>query len=448
MTTRQSDNSTTSFSLNRNILRLALPNIITNITVPLLGLVDLALMGHLGNPVYIGAIALGSIVFSLLYTGFGFLRMGTSGFTAQEFGAKNQQGMSLILWRSLLVGLGLGVLFILLQKPIEIISFQLLDGSKEVRALAIEYFRVRIWAAPATLGLYALYGWFLGMQDAKIPMVIAISINLINIVLDFVFVYWLNMTSAGVATASVIAQYSGLLLAGFFFLMRYKQYHIRFSFNRIVETRALKRFFGVNGDIFIRTIMLWFVLAFFTSRSAKAGNNILAVNTLLFQLFYFFSYFADGFAYAAEALTGKAKGAHKLDEMKAVIKSVFRWGWVIALSFTLIYGFGLNPIMKILSDNQLILSMAKPYYFWIIIMPLISIAAFNWDGIFIGATASRAMRNISIIVSLLVFLPAYYLTHTIWGNHGLWFAFDMFMIARGIGMWFYAKRGVLQKEVV
>jgi len=434
--------------MNRQIVRLALPNIITNITVPLLGIVDLALMGHLDNPIYIGAIALGSTIFNIIYSSFSFLRMGSSGMTSQAYGANKKEEVSLVLQRSLLLGMGLAIFLILFQYPVQWAAFKLLDGSSDVKLLARQYFYIRILAAPATLGLYAFYGWYLGVQNAIIPMILAIVVNVVNIALNFLFVRWFGMKSDGVAWASVIAQYSGLLLAGVFFLIRYKQYHIRFSFKQIVETRAIKRFFGVNSDIFIRTVMLWFVLAFFTSRSAKSGNNILAVNTLLFQLFYFFSYFADGFAYAAEALTGKAKGARKFDEMKEVIKGVFRWGWVIALAFTVIYAFGLNAIMRILSDNYHLLNMAKPYYVWIIIIPLISIAAFNWDGIFIGATASRAMRNISIIVSLLVFLPAYYLTHSVWGNHGLWFAFDLFMLARGVGMWLYAKRGVLQKNVV
>lgn len=434
--------------MNRQIVRLALPNIITNITVPLLGIVDLALMGHLDNPIYIGAIALGSTIFNIIYSSFSFLRMGSSGMTSQAYGANKKEEVSLVLQRSLLLGMGLAIFLILFQYPVQWAAFKLLDGSSDVKLLAQQYFYIRILAAPATLGLYAFYGWYLGVQNAIIPMILAIVVNVVNIALNFLFVRWFGMKSDGVAWASVIAQYSGLLLAGVFFLIRYKQYHIRFSFKQIVETRAIKRFFGVNSDIFIRTVMLWFVLAFFTSRSAKSGNNILAVNTLLFQLFYFFSYFADGFAYAAEALTGKAKGARKFDEMKEVVKGVFRWGWVIALAFTVIYAFGLNAIMRILSDNHHLLNMAKPYYVWIIIIPLISIAAFNWDGIFIGATASRAMRNISIIVSLLVFLPAYYLTHSVWGNHGLWFAFDLFMLARGVGMWLYAKRGVLQKNVV
>ncbi len=434
--------------MNRQIIRLALPNIITNITVPLLGIVDLALMGHLDNPVYIGAIALGSTIFNVVYSSFSFLRMGSSGMTSQAFGGNKMEEVSLVLQRSLLLGLGMAVLLLLFQYPIQWVALKLLDGSSGVKILARQYFYIRILAAPATLGLYAFYGWYLGVQNAIIPMILAIVVNIVNIALNFLFVRWFGMKSDGVAWASVIAQYSGLLLAGVFFLIRFKQYHIRFSFKQMVEARAMKRFFGVNSDIFIRTVMLWFVLAFFTSRSAKSGDIILAINTLLFQLFYFFSYFADGFAYAAEALTGKAKGARKFDEMKEVVKGVFRWGWVIALAFTIIYAFGLNAIMRILSDNYHLLNMAKPYYVWIVIIPLISIAAFNWDGIFIGATASRAMRNISIIVSLLVFLPSYYLTRSVWGNHGLWFAFDLFMLARGVGMWLYAKRGVLQQDVV
>ena len=432
--------------MNREILRLALPNIITNITVPLLGIVDLALMGHLDDPVYIGAIALGSTIFNIIYSSFSFLRMGTSGLTAQAFGAKNREEISLILQRSLLVGLALAIVLITFRYPIQWAALKILDGSPEVKMLAQEYFYIRIIAAPATLGLYAFYGWFLGAQNAIIPMILAVVVNVVNIALNFLFVHHFGMKSDGVAWASVIAQYSGLTLASLFFFTKFKLYRLRFKLKRIIETQAITRFFRVNSDIFIRTIMLWFVLAFFTSRSAKAGDNILAVNTLLFQLFYFFSFFADGFAYAAEALTGKAKGAKNFDEMKKVVKGVFRWGWAIALAFTIIYGFGLDSIMKVLSNNQLILDMSKEFYIWIIIIPVISIAAFNWDGIFIGVTASKAMRNISIIVSLFVFIPAYFLTKSFGGNHALWFAFDLFMLARSLGMWFYAKRGVLISE--
>jgi len=429
--------------MNRQIIRLALPNIITNITVPLLGIVDLALMGHLDNPVYIGAIALGGTIFNIIYSGFSFLRMGSSGLTAQAFGAKNKEEVTLILQRSLLVGLALAAMLITLRYPIQWVALHLLDGTPEVKTLAREYFYIRIIAAPATLGLYAFYGWFLGVQNAIIPMILAVTVNMVNIALNFLFVKHFGMKSDGVAWASVIAQYSGLLLAGIFFLFRFKNYHLQFRLKQIIYPPALSKFFRVNRDIFIRTIVFLFVLAFFTSRSAKSGNNILAVNTLLFQLFYFFSYFADGFAYAAEALTGKAKGAGNRNELKAVIKGVFNWGWGIALAFTLIYAFGLNSIMALLSDNRYILQLAREYYFWTIIIPLISISAFSWDGIFIGATASRAMRNVSIVVSLFVFLPVYYAGSSFMGNHALWLAFDMFLVARSLGMWYYARKGVL-----
>ncbi len=426
--------------MNRQIIRLALPNIVTNITVPLLGIVDLALMGHLDSPVYIGAIALGGTIFNIIYSSFAFLRMGSSGLTAQAYGAQNKEEVALILQRSLLVGFAMALFLILMMYPIQWLSFKLLDGSEEVKFFAREYFYIRILAAPATLGLYAFYGWYLGIQNSVIPMTIAVTVNVVNILLNFIFVVGLGMKSDGVAWATVIAQYSGLILAFFFFLKKYSQYKLRFPFVRIADKKALKRFFRVNSDIFIRTLLFLMVLAMFTSRSARQGDIILAVNTLLFQLFYFFSYFADGFAFAAEALAGKAKGARNQKELHMVVKYVFRWGWIIALVFTAVYGLGLDEIMHLLTNEETVLAVAKNYYPWIIIIPLISIGAFTWDGIFIGITASRAMRNISILVSLFVFLPAYFITNPHWGNHALWFAFDLFMLTRSLGMWIYAKK--------
>lgn len=438
MTTR------TTSSLNRNILRLALPNIITNITVPLLGLVDLALMGHLGNPVYIGAIALGSVIFSLLYTGFGFLRMGTSGFTAQEFGAKSQEGMSLILWRSVLVGLGLGVLFILLQKPIEIIAFQILDGSNEVIELAKGYFRVRIWAAPATLGLYALYGWFLGMQDAKTPMIIAISINIINIVLDFVFVYWLNMTSEGVALASVIAQYSGIIIAFFILFNKYLSFTKNHALSILLDRVQIKKFFRVNADIFIRTLALMLTFTFFTAMSARMGDELLAVNSLMIQFLYIFSFFADGFAFAGEALVGKAHGANNQKLLKKTVNYLFKWGWAATLLVSVIYYFGFDLIMSALTNNTNLLQLSETYRWWVVILPITTIAAFIWDGIFIGITASKQMRNVMLMAAFLIFLPTYYLTINFIGNHSLWLSINLFMVVRGLIMW-KASRGLVGK---
>jgi len=428
--------------MNRQILRLSIPNIITNITVPLLGLVDLAMMGHLDNPIFIGAIALGSTVFNIIYSGFAFLRMGTSGFTAQAFGAKQKKEISLILYRSLSVGLLLAILLILFQYPIQWAAFQMLGGSTEVTVLAREYFFIRIFAAPATLALYALFGWFLGLQNAKIPMILAIVINLVNITLNFVFIYGLGMKSDGVALASVLAQYSGLFLAIILLFSKYKVYLKKFALAVVFQIESLKKFFKVNADIFIRTLLLLFVLAFFTSKSAEMGDDILAVNTLLFQFFFIFSYFADGFAFAGEALAGKAKGAGDTNLLRATIKYLVYWGWGAAIAFVLLFLVAYNPLLYILTDSEQLTTLAQQYKYWVILLPLSSFAAFIWDGIYIGITASKAMRNSMIAASLLIFLPSYYISIHFIGNHSLWLSLHLFMISRGVLLWGLRKKSV------
>jgi len=428
--------------MNRQILRLSIPNIITNITVPLLGLVDMAMMGHLGDPVYIGAVALGVTIFNVIYSSFAFLRMGTSGFTAQAFGAKSKIDITLILYRSLLVGFLLALLLILLQYPIQWAAFHLLDGSEEVKLLAKEYFFIRIFAAPATLGLYALYGWYLGLQNARIPMVIAITVNIVNIGLNFFFIYYLKMNSNGVALSSVFAQYTGLLLALFFLLKKYRDFLQPIKMAVVLKAQELKRFFRVNSDIFIRTLLLILVLAFFTSRSARMGDDILAVNSLLFQFFFIFSYFADGFAFAGEALTGKVKGAGDMGSLRKTVKYLFYWGWGASLLFMLAFIVSIQPLMHLMTDNQELIHLSYDYRFWIFLLPLTSGAAFIWDGIYIGVTASKAMRNTMIVASLVVFLPAYFFTYQLMGNHSLWLALNLFMLSRGLLMWAMARYAV------
>ena len=428
--------------MHRQILRLSIPNIITNITVPLLGIVDLAMMGHLGNPIFIGAIALGSTIFNIIYSGFAFLRMGTSGFTAQAFGAKQKKELSLILYRSLSVGLLLALLLILFQQPIQWLAFKILDGSPEVTVLAREYFFIRILAAPATLSLYALFGWLLGLQNAKIPMILAIVINLVNISLNFVFIFGFGMKSDGVALATVFAQYTGLLLGIILLLTSYKVYLKKYALAIVFQIEALKKFFKVNVDIFIRTLLLLFVLAFFTSKSAAMGDDILAINTLLFQFFFIFSYFADGFAFAGEALAGKAKGAGDEGLLKQTISYLFYWGWAAAFAFTFLFFIGFSPMLNVLTNNQQLSALAMQYKYWIVLLPLTSFAAFIWDGIYIGITSSKAMRNSMIAASLLIFLPAYYISILFIGNHSLWLALHLFMICRGMFLWGLRKRAV------
>ena len=436
--------SHSSISLNRNILRLAVPNIISNLTVPLLGMADFALMGHLktDSVVYVGAVALGTTIFNVLYMSLGFLRMGTSGFTAQSFGAKDDKALSLGLQHSLLVAMLLAFSLILLQYPIQWAAFKLLDGSPQVTGLARQYFYIRIYAAPATLALYSFYGWFLGMQNARIPMAIAILVNSVNIGLNFLFVYAFHMHSNGVAMASVIAQYTGLLLAFWFLLKKYKTYARRIALKILLKKEGLMIFFRVNGDIFIRTLLLIFVLTFFTGISARISNKILAVNTLLFQFFFFFSYFADGFAFAGEALAGKAKGSGSLLLLKSTVNRLFVWGFGIALLTSMIYLFWLKYFMYILTDNVDILNLAKGYLWWVVVLPLTGIAAFIWDGIYVGVTASKTMRNTMTLSAIFVFLPAFYLLFLHLGNNGLWLALQIFMLSRGLSMWLLARKSV------
>jgi MATE family multidrug resistance protein len=430
-------------SLNRSILRLAIPNIISNITVPLLGLVDMMLMGHLDSVAYIGAIGLGGTIFSVLYSIFSFMRAGTTGFTAQAFGGKDHQEISYGFYRSMGIALIATVLVLSLQRPIEWIAMQLLNGSDEVLHYTSEYFRVRIWAAPAVLSLYTFNGWYIGMQNTTIPMVIAILINAVNIGLSVLFVNVFHMGVTGVALGTVIAQYVGLLTAIIFMLARYREYLIPIEKKILLQADKLKRFFKVNTDFMIRSILLVLTIAFFTNQSAKLGDDILAVNMILMQFFYIFSYFTDGFAYAGEALVGRFVGAKDPVNLKKTVKYLLLWGLGLSIPFTLLYWAFPEVFIHLISDQPGVAEQARPYYLYMILIPVITFAAFIWDGIYIGATAARGIRNTMLIASLAVFLPAWYFLMPLYGNHGLWIAFLLFMVARGVSMTVMAKRSVL-----
>lgn len=425
--------------MNRKILTLALPNIVTNISIPLLGMVDLGLMGHLSSQVYIGAIALGGMVFNFIFWGFGFLRMGSSGFTAQAYGGRDLDQATQVLVRSLFIALLGSLLLILLQEPIALLSFALIGGSKEVETLAREYFYIRIYAAPATIGLYAFMGWFIGMQNARIPMILAVSVNLLNIAFSLLFIKVFGMSSDGIALANVMSQTSGILLAIYFFRKYYSKLAKYINIRHAIRWSRMKDFLNVNKDIFIRTLCLIFTLSFFTTKSAREGDTLLAVNTLLFQFLYFFSYFIDGFAYAAEALVGKYTGAGDKVMVRKIVKRLFQWGFLLASAYVVIYLLFATHILRLLTDHEEVIAAAAEYLPWVIILPLVTFAAFLWDGIFVGATASAAMRNSMLIATLLIFLPAYYLLSPVMGNHGLWLAMMLFMAARGLGLTVMAR---------
>jgi multidrug resistance protein, MATE family len=428
--------------VNRQILQLAIPNIISNLTVPLLGMVDMALMGRMGSPVFIGAVSLGGIIFSVIYMGFGFLRMGTTGFTAQAYGQQNKTAIAYNLYRSLFIALCIACLLLIFQIVIEWFSFKLLDGSDEVKTLAAKYFYIRIWAAPATLSLYALMGWFVGMQNTVIPMYIAIAINVLNLVFNLIFVVLLGMDVDGVALGTVLAQYSGLVIALVIFLTKYKAYNLAIRKYILFNRSELKRFFKVNTDILIRTMLLIFTLSFFTSKSAAMGDHVLAINSIILQFFFVFSYFMDGFAYAGEALTGRFIGEGNHKKLSSLIAKIFTWGASLSLPFMLLYALSPELLIGLLTNDQMIIYQSRPYHIWMLLIPLTTFGAFIWDGIFVGATASKAMRNAMLISVVFIFVPAYFYFTGLYQNHGLWLAFHLFMLGRAISMSMMAKKAI------
>lgn len=417
--------------MNKNILRLAIPNIISNITVPLLSMVDMSIVGHLSLEVYIGAIATVSIIFNFMYWSFSFLRMGTSGFTAQAYGAEDNKEVATILLRSLLIAFVAGLLIIVFQNVIFDAAFKLIKASDDVRLYAGNYFHIYVWAAPAVLGMYAFSGWFVGMQDARTPMYIAIAVNIINISLSLIFVYVLNMNIEGVALGSTIAQVMGFLIAFTIWYSKYKKVRLNIDFERLKNITAFIPFFRVNTDIFLRTMLLIAVTTFFTSSSAKMGNTTLAANALLMQMFTLFSYIMDGFAYSAEALTGKYIGAKRQDVLQKLIKYLFLWGTILAVFFTCVYGVFTDQILQLLTNKTDVIAACKEYQIWVLLIPIAGFSAFLWDGIFIGATASKQMRN-SMFVAAACFFVIYYSLYSNWGNNALWFAFIVYLGMRGI----------------
>ena len=433
-------------SLNKSILRLAVPNIISNITVPLLGFVDMMLMGHQDDLAYIGAIGLGGTIFSVMYSIFSFMRAGTTGFTAQAYGANDRAEIAYSLYRSLCIALIATVLVLSLQNAVEWLSMKLLHGSETVLAHTATYFRVRIWAAPAVLCLYAFNGWYIGMQNTTIPMIIAILTNVVNIVLSIIFVNVMGMGVSGVALGTVIAQYCGLITAIVFLFAKFRYHLIPIRRVLLLEKDKLKRFFKVNADFMIRSILLVLSIAFFNNQSARLGDDMLAVNMILMQFFYIFSYFTDGFAYAGEALVGRFTGARDSKQLHQTVKLLFLWGFLIALPFTLLYALFPDWFIGLVTHQHENLPMAQPYHIYLAAIPLITFAAFLWDGVYIGATAARAIRNTMLISAVGVFLPATLLLMPHFGNHGLWIAFLLFMVARGLSMTLMAKKAVFASK--
>ena len=425
--------------MNRRILHLAIPSIVSNITVPLLGLVDVTIVGHLGATAYIGAIAVGGLLFNILYWNFGFLRMGTSGLTSQAYGRKDKDAEIRVLVQAVSVGLFSALVMLILQYPIERLAFRLLDTSAEVEQYAVTYFRICIWGAPAVLAQYGFTGWFIGMQNSRYPMYIAIVMNVINIVCSSCFVFLFGMKVEGVALGTVVAQYSGVMMAWGLWFYNYKELRGRITFKGSLQLIAMRRFFAVNRDIFLRTLCLIGVTTFFTSTGARQGDVILAVNTLLMQLFTLFSYIMDGFAYAGEALLGRYVGACNLVQLKRAVKALFGWGVGLSLVFTLLYGIGGENFLGLLTNDTVVIETAGHYFYWVLAIPLAGFAAFLWDGILIGATATRFMLWAMLVASGSFFVIYYCFSGTT-NNHMLWLAFLVYLALRGIMQTLWSRK--------
>lgn len=417
--------------INKRILQIAVPSIISNITVPLLGLIDVTIVGHLGAAAYIGAIAVGGMLFNIIYWIFGFLRMGTSGMTSQAYGRHDLDEVTRLLLRSVGVGLLIAITLVALQYPIRKLAFTFIQTTEEVERLATLYFRICIWGAPAMLGLYGFAGWFIGMQNSRFPMYIAITQNIVNIAASLCFVYLLHMKVAGVAWGTLTAQYAGFLMALLLWRRYYGGLKKHIAWQEVLKREAMLRFFQVNRDIFLRTLCLVIVTLFFTSAGAAQGEIVLAVNTLLMQLFTLFSYIMDGFAYSGEALVGKYVGANNRSALYRTVRLLFIWGVGLSTGFTLLYFFGGKSFLGLLTNETSVIREAENYFYWVLAIPLTGFAAFLWDGIFIGATATRQMFYSMLVASGSFFL-VYYSLHEWMGNHALWLAFVVYLSLRGI----------------
>lgn len=428
--------------MNREILRIALPNIISNITVPIMGIAGTMIAGHLGDSVAtIGALAIGVSIFNFIYWNCSFIRMGTSGITAQAFGAGDYRTTTLMLARAVVVSLVVGLLAIILQRPLGLGALAIMNGNELVN----DYFFARIWAVPAGVLLFGLNGWLTGMQNAIIPMIVAVLVNTIHVAFSIWFAFPLGMGIVGIAYASVVAQWTGVIITAAITWWHFRKSFVAIKWREVIDMAAMKEFFLINRDIIVRTLCIVATYTFFTAASARMGDdNILAVNTILLQLFTLFSYMNDGFAYAAEALTGRFIGAKDEPSLRDAVKKCVIWCLVVAIIYIGVYiGWWRDLLMLFISSDAqnagVLLDYAGRYIGWIIAIPLAAAMPFVMDGIMVGATQSRIMRD-SMILSTIAYFALFYAFKPIIGNNALWLAFSSYMFLRGALQYFMSHR--------
>ena len=418
---------------HRRVWRLAWPMVVSNLSVPLLGAVDTAVIGHLPEPHFLGAVAVGALIFNTLYFGCNFLRMGTTGLTAQAFGARDFDEARATLVRALLISLVLALAFLALQGPVGWLAFYLVEPSEAVAVEGMRYYFIRVWGAPAALANFALVGWFIGMQNTRAALVLMLTVNGINIVLDLVLVLGFGLAVAGAAWATVAADYSGLIL-GLAVANRLASRHGgHWRAGLVLDVAAMRRFLGINRDIFLRTLFVITAFALFTTLSVRQGDVVLAANAVLLNFVIFFNFAFDGFAFAVEALTGRALGARRREDLAHAIRACLVWSLLLALLSVAVYGLAGAPIIRVLTDIEDVRAVAYDFLPWLIALPLVAVWGIFFDGVFTGTTRTADMRN-TMLIAFVVYTPCAWLLREPMGNHGLWLAMTLLYAVRGLGL--------------
>ena len=416
---------------HRRVWALAFPIILSNVSVPLLGAVDTAVVGHLPEAYYLGAVAIGAMIFNFLYWGVGFLRMATTGLVAQAHGADDADEVRSAVGRALLIGAVIGAVLVAAQAPVAWAAFTIVEASPEVERLARSYFHIRIFAAPAALANYVFLGLFIGLQNARAALIVQLWMNGLNVVLDLLFVVGLGWGVEGVAFATAISEYAALALALGLARGMFARLGGRFRRADILSGAKMRTAMILNIDIFIRTMGVVFAFAYFTAEGARMGDVILAANAVLLNFQMFMAHGLDGFAHAAQALGGRAVGAGDRESFRHAVRVSSLWAIVAAIAITAVYAVLGTAIIALLTDLAEVREAATALLPWVIIAPLVSVWAFQLDGIFLGATRGRTMRN-TMIISVVVYVAACALLVPSWGNTGLWLALTLFLGVRGI----------------
>lgn len=416
---------------HRSVLTVAVPIMLSNVSEPMIGVVNTAVIGQLPDPYYIGAIAVGALIFSFIFWGFGFLRLSTGGLSAQAKGAGDSEELVAVLARSLMIGLAAGLGLVALSPLIREAAFNLIGGSADIRKHGETYFNYRIWSAPAALSNYCVMGWFIGQSKAKLAFTVQLFLNLTNMALSATFVLHFGMTSDGVGLAALIAEWFAVTLALFLAFNMLRTMGAHPTRARVFDTKALTRTLAMNGDVMIRTLCLVFAFSWFIAQGARAGDVVVAANAVLLNLFEVSAYLIDGFAYASEALVGQSVGARDRQRFRAAIWLTSIWAMVVGVGCSLIVWFGGPVIIDAMTVSPEVRETARLYLPWAAISPVLGVICFQFDGIFTGAMATKDMRNM-MIVSLGIFMVAWWLLESRFGNHGLWAALNIFFVARGV----------------